>query len=414
MDWGNIQKRLDCSKTKYSFYFGDYDYQDYSKGKIAERIPRQCIGWGKRAIEIRANKTKFDRFENDVLGLNELFTKYKVKEAFDKVKDDVLVCGCGFLAVNGDRVFPFTAEEATGTFSWFDQNLKDGVAVFRQTTKKDSMNLPQRPDAFIEYLPDFTIAHENGEVRLDPNVTGRPLIGLLTHKSTAKRPFGQSVLTKAARSAIIDASRTIRQAMIAAYHYNTKVDVLLGVDGETAVDKVESQVGDVLKIGTNADGQIPQIGQFAQHAMTPFSDTILTAARNFCSDTKLSLVNLGISADAPQSTEALEIINDDLRDDILSWENEIGEQLKYFAVTLWMKENNVRNLDENLMQKIEETKPVFMSVYRQDVSKFGDGLTKLAQQAPSIIKARSLWRNLGLSSTEIDDVIASTETLTTA
>ena len=236
-------------------------------------------------------------------------------------------------------------------------------------------------------------------------------MGLLTHKSTTKRPFGQSVLTRAARSAIVDASRTVRQAMIAAYHYNTKVDVIMGADSETAVDNIESQTGDVLKIGPNENGQIPQIGEFAQHAMAPFTDTILTAARNFCSDTKLSLVNLGISSDAPQSTEALEIINDDLRDDILSWQGELAEQLKYFGVTLWMYENDVRTIDNNLMEKIEAINPVFLSVYRQDVSKFGDGLMKLAQQAPDITKSRSLWRNLGLTSEEIDTVIASTNVL---
>lgn len=415
MDWNAINNRLNCSKNKYSFYFGDYSYNDFSKGKMAKRIPKQQVGWGRRAVEIRANKTKFDRFENDTLKLNELFAKYKVKEAFDKVKDDVLVCGCGFLALNGDRVFPFTAEEATGTFSWYDQNLKDGIAVFRQNTRKGYRE-PDRPDAFVEYLPDRTISHERGTdggevITMAYNDTGRPLIGLLTHKSTAKRPFGQSVLTRAARSAIVDASRTVRQAMIAAYHYNTKVDLLLGVDSETPVDNIESQTGDVLKIGLNENGQIPQVGQFAQHAMAPFTDTILTAARNFCSDTKLSLVNLGISSDAPQSTEALEIINDDLRDDILAWQNELAEQLKYFAVTLWMYENNVRTIDDNLAAKIEATKPVFLSVYRQDVSKFGDGLMKLAQQAPSIVRSRSLWRNLGLTSEEIDETIASAQSM---
>lgn len=415
MDWNAINNRLNCSKNKYSFYFGDYSYNDFSKGKMAKRIPKQQVGWGRRAVEIRANKTKFDRFENDTLKLNELFAKYKVKEAFDKVKDDVLVCGCGFLALNGDRVFPFTAEEATGTFSWYDQNLKDGIAVFRQNTRKGYCE-PDRPDAFVEYLPDRTISHERGAdggevITMAYNDTGRPLIGLLTHKSTAKRPFGQSVLTRAARSAIVDASRTVRQAMIAAYHYNTKVDLLLGVDSETPVDNIESQTGDVLKIGPNENGQIPQVGQFAQHAMAPFTDTILTAARNFCSDTKLSLVNLGISSDAPQSTEALEIINDDLRDDILAWQNELAEQLKYFAVTLWMYENNVRTIDDNLAAKIEATKPVFLSVYRQDVSKFGDGLMKLAQQAPSIVRSRSLWRNLGLTSEEIDETIASAQSM---
>ena len=62
MDWGEIEKRLNCSKTKYSFYFGDYEYPDFSKGKMAKRFPIQHVGWGRRAVEIRANKTKFDRF----------------------------------------------------------------------------------------------------------------------------------------------------------------------------------------------------------------------------------------------------------------------------------------------------------------------------------------------------------------
>lgn len=414
MNWSNIDKKLNSSATKYSFYFGDYTYSDYSKGKMAKRIPKQHVGWGRRAVDIRANKTRFDRFENDTLGLNELFTKYKVVEAFDKIKDDILVCGCGFLALNGTKVFPFTAEEATGTYSWFNQNLKDGVAIFRNSTRK-GYNVDSRPDAYVEYLPNQTIAHERMDneeiITIAPNVTGRPLIGLLTHKSTAKRPFGQSVLTKAARSAIIDASRTGRQAMIAAYHYNTKVDVILGADSDTAVDSIESQTGDVLKIGPNENGQIPNIGEFAQHAMTPFSDTILIAARNFCSDTKLSLANLGISSDAPQSTEALEIVSDDLRDDILSWQEELAEQLKYFGVTLWMYENGIRTIDDNLREKINAIKPVFLSVFKQDVGKFGDGLVKIAQQAPDITKSRSLWRGLGLTSEEIDQVIASSNSV---
>ena len=411
MNWKSIEDKLGLSNTKYDFYFGDYTYEDFSKGKMAKSFPFNKVGWAKRAVEVRSNKTKFDRFENDTLGLNELFEKYRVKEAFDKIKDDVLICGCGFLAVNGDRVFPFTAQEATGTFNWFEQNLKDGVAVFRENTEKKTSNIGALnfPDAYVEYLPDRTVAHEKGIVTITPNGIGRPLIGLLTHNSTTKRPFGQSVISSTARSAIVDASRTIRQAMIAAHHYNTKVDVILGADNDSAIDIIEGQTGDTLKIGPNENGQIPQIGEFAQHAMQPFNDTILTAARNFCSDTKLSLANLGISSDAPQSTEALEIVNDDLRDSIIAWQNELAEQLKYFGVTLWMYENDVRVLDENILEEIKAIRPVFLSVYRQDVSKFGDGLVKITQHAPGIVKSRSLWRNLGLTSQEIDEVIASAE-----
>jgi hypothetical protein len=412
-EWKNIYSVLDRSKQKYAFYSGSYDYKDFiDNAKIVRQLAKQKVGWGKRAVEVRANKMRFDQFENDTLGLNDIFAKYRVPEALEKLKDDVLVCGCGFLAVNGDRVFPFTAEEATGEFGFYDQNLTSGLAVYRKHRGDTLLDTQLPPDSYVEYYSDVTVVHEIDEKgkkfeRVENNVTRRPLIGLLTYRGTTRRPFGQSVLSRAARSAIIDASRTVRQAMIAAHYYNTKVDVILGADSETPVDKIDGKTGDILKIGPNDNGQIPQIGELAQHAMAPFNDTILTAAKNFCSDTKLSLANLGISTDAPQSSESLEIVNDDLKDDIISWERELADQLLYFAVTLFMHENGLRDLDDNLREKVRATKPVFYSVYRQDVSKFGDGLNKIAIEAPDIAKTREIWRGLGLSSKEIDMVINS-------
>lgn len=413
MYWETRYKLMSKSKEKYQFYFGSYSYKDYSKGKISKKIPRQHLGWAKRAVDIRANKTNFDRFENDTLNLNEIFSKYKVIEAFNKIKDDVLVCGCGFLALHDDRVYPFTAEEATGTYDWKDQNLEDGVAVFKEYTEKSSIvGTPDKsPDRYIEYFRDKTVLHNKDEdiEEITQNCTGRPLMGVLTHKSTAKRPFGKSVISQPAREAILDASRTVRQSMIASYHYNTKVDVVLGVDNETEINRTESQTGDIITIGSNENGQIPQISEFAQHGLRPFNDTIDISARNFCAETKLGLANLSISTNAPQSSEALEIINDDLRDDIVSWHDELGEQLKHFAVTLYMYENNLSELDENIIEKIRAIKPVFYSVYRQDVSRFGDGLVKIAQQAPDIVKSRELWRGLGLPSEDIDMIVKSAE-----
>jgi len=408
MDWKTINDTLLRSRKKYSYYDGTYDYADFSKPTAFTRnLPKQRVGWAKRAVDIRANKTQFDRFENDTLRLTDLMKKYHVDEAFNKLKNDILVCGCGFLAVAGDRVFPFTAEEATGTFSWREQNLERGVAVFRRSSER--LRIDDRiPDSFIEYLPNATVIHEKGkDVVSEVNVTRRPLIGVLTYNSTAKQPFGRTVITTPARSAIDDASRAVRQAMISAHYYNSKVDVLLGVDNESAVERIEGRTGDVLKVGPNSNGTIPQIGEFAQHAMSPFTDTIRTAAQNFCADTKLSLTNLTLSTEAPQSTEALEIINDDLQDDIFEWHKELGQQLKYFMVTIFMFENGVQRIDENLQTQIDNTIPVFSPVFKADLSKFGDGLIKIAEKAPAITQAKSVWRALGLSSEEIDAIIAS-------
>ena len=131
------------------------------------------------------------------------------------------------------------------------------------------------------------------------------------------------------------------------------------------------------------------------------------SARNFCADTKLSLNNLGLSSNAPQSPESLEIVGDDLREAIIEWQKEIGNQLKHFAMTLWMYKNNVTKIDDNLRQKLDAILPVWLPIYRSDISKFGDGLNKVAQVAPGIVMQRSVWRNAGLSSNEIDQVITS-------
>ena len=405
LKWKDINAVLRRSENKYKFYNGCYDFEDPSRGQLANEIRISRVGWGKRAIEMRGNKTHFDRFENDALGLTQLLKDYKAFDAFNKVKDDTLVAGCGFLAVVDDRVMPFTAREATGTFDWREQRLKQGVAIFNNQTEKFGTALNYEPASYVVFTPDTTEIHEGPKVTVLRNNTGRPLITLLTHHATTGRPFGHSVLTTPARNAIVDASRTLRQAMIAAHYYNAKVDVLLGVDNSTSVDTVKMRTGDALKVGTNEAGQIPQIGQFAQHAMTPFSDTMTIAARNFCADTKLSLANLGISSDAPQSPEALEIVGDDLRDDIAEWHSELGEELKQLAVTIFMKENNISVIDENLKELIEQIVPVFKPIYRGDFSKVGDALVKIGQVAPEGLKSRSVWRNLGLSSEEIDNVI---------
>ena len=408
MDWKSIRKKLDSSETKYHYYFGDYSYSDPTKSKVGRRIPKPHLGWGRRAVEVRANKTQFDRFENDTLGFNDLMNKYHVGEALDQIKDDVLVCGVGFLALAGDKVMPFTAEEATGTYDWSTQNLKSGLAIFQENT--DRFNRFKEPDSYIEYNADKTIIFTKDGKETKKNPTGRPLIGMLTYKTTTKQPFGHTLLDRPARDAILDASRTIRQANVAAYHYNIKLDIILGADNDTSVDKIDSQVGDILKIGTNQNGQIPQIGEFAQHAMSPFTDTVMIAARNYCVATKLSLANLGIDTNAPQSTEALEIVSDDLKDDILAWQRELGEQLKYFLMTLYMLKEGINSIDDNLQQKLNAIKPAWRPIFEADVSKFGDGLTKIAQQAPQVIKAKSIWRNLGLTSEEIGNIIANVDT----
>ena len=403
MNWPAFYTMVAKSKDKYSFYDGNFSYDDFDNAKMSGRF-KSRVGWARRAVDMRANKTHFDKFENDTIGLNDIFDEYYVRDALDMITDDILVCGVGFLALANDRVMPFTAMEATGTYNWREKNLKSGVAVYRENTKKNFNT--QMPDSYVKYQRYQTISYKSGEIEATPNPTGRPLMGILTHRATTRQPFGRSVISSAAREAVISASRTTRQMEIAGFHYNSKVNVILGVDSDTPVNKVEMKTGDALTIGTNENGQMPAIGEFAQHAMAPFNDEILTFGKNFCAATTLDLANINLSTSAPQSSKASDVVSDELADDIEKWQREMGGQLKYFTVTLWMLKNNVTEIDENLRAKINAISPVWKPILRVDIAKVGDGINKVAQLEPAVLQARSIWRNLGFSSDEIDKIIA--------
>lgn len=403
-----IDSVLRTSLTKYSYYNGTFPVPDITP--IKTRFESSRVGWCARAIDLRTNKTNFDKFENDELGFNGLFNKYKVREALDKIQSDVLIAGCAFLAVSGDRVMPFTATEATGTYDWNNQNLSDGIAVYKSRTKKSLVDSVIRPDTYIEYLPNQTILHQTAKdgsdiTTVSNNPTGRPLIAVLTHRSSANQPFGRSVLRRAARLAALNASRTYKEMTIAGHFYNRKVNVILGADSESAPQTVERKDGDVLIVGPNENGQIPQIAEFAQHALAPFRDSIAQFREDFCSSTMLTAANLGKEGDAPQSPDQQRILSDDLIDDMQRWHREIGGQLKHFMTTLFMLENNLTAINEDLQAKIDAITPTWMPMLVTDLSKGGDAIIKLSTVAPAALKSRSIWRQLGLTSDEIDTIV---------
>lgn len=410
----SVDSKLKTAKEKYKYYDDNFSIANLSPVKIPLVAPR--LGWPSRAVDIRANKTNFDTFENDTMGFNDLFKRYHVGEALNKIRSDILIAGCGFLAVDGDRVMPFTALEATGNYNWDEQNISDGLAVYKSCTKKGPLDGLNFPDSYISYSKDETVIHTRNNssetVEVIPNPTGRPLMVVLTHQSSARRPFGHSVLKRSARLAVLNAARTYKEMTISAHFYNKKVNVILGADADSTVNKVEMKDGDALVIGPNENGQIPQIAEFAQHALAPFKDTIDQYKEAFCSATKLTKANLGDSGNAPQSPEQQRILSDDLVDDIKAWHDEIGAQLKYLMTTLYMLEHGISEIDDNLQSKIDAIKPVWMPMFITDLSKGGDAIQKLKDVAPGALRSRTIWRNLGLTSAEIDEVIASLDSNT--
>lgn len=107
--WKKINECRHRSAEKYTFFFGNYSFSDFGKGKIAKKLPRSTVGWGSRAVEMRSNKTTFDCFENDDLHFTDIARRYGIFEALEKIKeDDVFFWNC---CLDSDSVlFRFTAK----------------------------------------------------------------------------------------------------------------------------------------------------------------------------------------------------------------------------------------------------------------------------------------------------------------
>lgn len=224
-----------------------------------------------------------------------------------------------------------------------------------------------------------------------------------THRANTDRPLGKSRITKTVRRIVDEMERVKQRQEVAEEFYSTPQRYINGLaNGAEVDDKIDLAIGKILKITRDEDGEKPDIGQLGQMSISGFTEAKKDLARDFCAETGLTLRNLGYETSNPTSAESLKTMSDDLLLEAQECQQELGEQIKQLAITLRVATDNNPVVPESL-KRIE---PVWKPIFQTDVGAMGDAAYKLIQAMPELAGTTAMYRILGMSMREIEEIQA--------
>lgn len=411
-----LANKITKVQDKYDYYNADNNFRDFGISTPKKMLTtRPGVGWASRAVNTLSDRVVFDGFANDRFGINDLFDEINATSVINKTKHDAFIAGCAFVAVGDDDegrkvLIPFTATEATGVLDFRTGLLKYGLAVLDWSPPSDGKARGRvTPKDYIVFTPEYTalfLSDSLANIQLNP--TGRTLLHILTHRSTADQPFGKSRITKTARRIIQEVARVKRRYEIAGEFYSTPQRYILGleVDPNKSVEEntaakekaFDSAIGKVWAITKSEDGDKPEVGQLAQMTINQFSENKKDLARDFCAETGLTLRNLGYETGNPTSAESLAALSDDLLLTAQRSQAEMGEQIKQIAITLRLAVDGNDQIPTGLNGIVPAWKPIF----QVDVGAAGDAIYKIFQAMPELIGTTAAYQMLGIGIREAE------------
>lgn len=407
-------------QLKYDYYEAEQRLRDLGISMPAKLLALQSgLGWASKAVDVVADRLSFDAFENDRLGINQLYEIADETEAIDSAKHDALIAGCAFIAIVDDdsimmkRFMPFSALEATGILNTTTGLLKYGLAITRYNRdEKLSTTYSRMPENFAEdwvlFAEDYTAIFEKRRlVRLVLNPTGRTYLHLLANRPTTKQPFGRSVISKECRLLIQAGLRTMRRSEVAGEFYSSPQRYLLGVSDEFEKDEgMDLQLGRIAVVEGDGEGNAPTAGQWQQQSMAPYSDQLKMFAQQFCAKTGLTLHSLGFDTSNPTSAESYEAQNEDLRLLVDRTSKHFGNVLKKMAITLRLASSGTRLVTDDMRAIVPHWEPVF----KVDIGPAGDAFNKILQTVPELKQSNRMFYMLGMSVKEAERYAAAQQT----
>lgn len=407
-------------QNKYAYYEADHDTRDFGISTPKKMMNnRPGVGWASRAVNTLSDRVVFDGFANDKVGINNLLNSVNGFSVLGQIKHDAFIAGCAFVAIadseDDDRklLVPFTAEEATGVIDSTSGLLKSGLVVTRWSPPAQKRKgVPFAPCDYIVFTKYWTAIFINRELdEIVDNPTGRCLLLPITHRATARQPLGKSRLTKTARRIIQEVGRQKRREEIAEEFYSLPQRYINGLaQGAKKDAALDSAIGKVWTITKDDADEKAEVGQLPQMSINQFETAKKDKARDFCAETALTLRNLGYETSNPSGAESLAAMSDDLLLEATNTQDEMGNQIKNIAITLYMATTGTNEVPDAANDLIPAWKPIF----QLDLGAAGDAVGKIATAMPEMIGTIAGYRMLGVSIREAEELVARRQAMTAA
>lgn len=346
------------------------------------------LGWCSKAVDSMADRLVFREFEDDNLGMGEVFQMNNQDVLIDSAILGALISACDFIYVtkdeDGTRLQVIDGSNATGIMDTNTMMLKEGYAVL----DRDTLGVPTMEAHFTR---EATVIYRNGKLdSIFNNPAPYPLLIPMVNRPDAKRPFGHSRISRACMSIVSAAIRTAKRSEIAAefYSYPQKYATGLSEDAEK-MDKWKAAMSTMIVFEKDEDGDKPTLGQFQQASMSPHSEQMRMWAGLFAGETGLTLDDLGFPSQNPSSAEAIKSSHETLRLMARKAQRDFSIGLLntgYIAAC-------VRDDIEYRREMIGLTRVKWEPVFEPDaamLSVIGDGAIKINQSVPGFFGENNL------------------------
>lgn len=410
------------------------------------------VGWADKAMRVRVVRSKFQGFvfEGDQdRRLDMLARRNRLVTKYGQACRGALTYGCSaFTVMRGTRRQPpvmvrsFSANQCCMLWDKDADGIGCGIAV----VGVDRQGVANRyvlhePEAVVTFTRVVSPeGAERWESAVEPHVMGRPLMVPLIHDADDDRPLGHSIITPELMGIIDKAMRDVLRMEVGAEFFTAPQRYILGADpdlfsvediedamrepGEDADDDADDDVderprpvdphkmmraylGAFLALTRDADGNVPQVGQFAAGDAGNFISVFENDAQRFSGATNVPLGQLGVLSNTYTSSDALGAANDPLILDVERINASMGESMEEVARLMMALDRGVayEELGDREMGVVAQ----FMDPAKPTISASADAWTKIGAEDKSLVGTRVWYEGLGLPKATIDRIMRARE-----
>lgn len=392
---GYLRRKLEIKRARvrlrYKYYEMKNAMRDFGIVTPPEfRMFHETLGWCGKAVDALADRLVFREFRDDNFDFNSIYQMNNADVLFDSAVLSALISSCCFIYIAPDddgypRLQVVDGGNATGVIDDTTGILQEGYAVL----ERSDIGTPELEAYFTAGQTEYFRKGEK-DSQIVTNTAPYPLLVPILHRPDAVRPFGHSRISRACMGIVQGALRTLKRAEISAEFYSFPQKYVLGTSSDAEpLERWRATISSFLEFTKDEDGDKPQVGQFTQQSMSPYTEQLRTFAALFAGETGLTLDDLGFVTDNPSSAEAIKASHENLRLAARKAQRTFGSgflNAGYLAAC-------VRDNFPYQRRQIYLTTPVWEPVFEPDaamLSSIGDGVGKLNQAVPGYIGADAL------------------------
>jgi hypothetical protein len=348
---GQLNEKSNRNLLRRRYYSGHNALKDLG---IAIPPPLKTIevvvGWPAKAVDAMVDRNTLYGFTSTTNSvtmnafLGEVWEGNRLAVEIPSTHTSALIHSCAFVFVSrGDAsqgepevmISAKSAEDASALWDARRRRVHAALSVDdRDATSGDAtllhLYLPAmegRPGRVMQLSRNHWGALEAVEVS---TFSGPVPVEVLPYQPSLDRPFGKSRISRAVMYQTDAAMRTMIRTEVGAEFYNAPQRYALGADEGAFTDASGQPVpawtvmlGRLLALSRDEDGELPQVGQFAQQTMQPNVEQLRSIAQMFASEASLDVGSLGIVQDNPSSAEAIRARNEELGVKIENWRSSV-------------------------------------------------------------------------------------------